>query len=99
MCVVPEFRLWFGRSCVLTLQFHVSFGCFYLVGAELPDSATGKTWEVSEPSFVDCIEPGGDWRSTHYHVIEVDEFWDGLDGDTICLIEWLILNTLGNVPP
>ena len=32
-------------------------------------------------------------------MIEVDEFWDGLDGDTICLVEWLILNSLDNVPP
>ena len=77
----------------------MSFGCLYLVGAELPDSTTGKTWEAGEPSFVDSIEPGGDWRCTHYHVIEVDEFWDGLDGDTICLVEWLIMDSLGDVPP
>ena len=77
----------------------MSFGGLYLVSAELPDSAAGKAWKTGEPSFVDSIKPGGDWRGTHCHVIEVDEFWDGLDGDTICLVEWLILNSLGNVPP
>ena len=84
---------------MLSLQFQMSFGCLYLIGAELPDSATIKTWKAGEPSFVDSIKPGGDWRGTHCHVIEVDEFWDGLDGDTICRVEWLILNSLGNVPP
>ena len=52
-----------SRSCVLPLQFHVSFGCFCLVGAELQDSTTGETWEAGEPSFVDRIEPGGESRS------------------------------------
>ena len=77
----------------------MSFGCLYLIGAELPDSATGKTWEASEPSFVDCIEPGGDWWGTHCHMIEVDELWNRLDGDTLCLVEWLSKDSLVNVPP
>ena len=51
----------------------MSFGCLYLVGAKLSNSAAGKTWEAGEPSFVDSIEPGGDWRCTHCHVIEIDE--------------------------
>ena len=76
---------------MLPLQFHVSFGCLSLVGAELPNSATGKTWEAGEPSLVDCIEPGGDWRGAHGHVTEVDEAWNSLDGDTICFIEWLFM--------
>ena len=70
----------------------MSFGCFYLVGAELPDSATGKTREAGEPPFVDCIEPSGDWWGTHYHMIKVDELWNRLDCDTVCLVEWLLMN-------
>ena len=65
------------------------FGCFYLVGAELSDSATGETWETSEPSLVDCIEPGSDWWGAHGHVVEVDEARNGFDGDAICFTEWL----------
>ena len=66
------------------------FGCFYLIGAELSDSTGSKAWEAGEPSFVYCIEPGGDWRSTHSHVVEVDEGRNRFDGDTICFVEWLL---------
>ena len=83
---------------MLPLQFHVSFRCLYLVGAVLSDPATGKAWEAGEPSFVDCIEPSGDWWGTHCHVIEVDELWNRLDGDTVCLVVWLLMDSLG-VPP
>ena len=71
---------------MLTLQFHVSFGCLYLVGAKLSNSAIGKTWEAGEPSFVDCIESGGDWWSSHCHVIEIDKTGDGFNGNTVCFI-------------
>ena len=93
---------------MLSLKLHVSFGCFNLIGTELSDSTACKAWEASEPSFVDCIEPGGDWRGAHGHVIEVDEVWNGFDGDTVCFIEWLLkawvlllcMGTLGGkVPP
>ena len=76
---------------MLPLQFHVPFGCFYLVGAELSDSTTGKPWEASEPSLVDGIEPGGDWWGAHGHVIEIDETGNGLNGDTVCSAEGLIM--------
>ena len=66
----------------------MSFGCFYLVGAELPDSAAGETWETGEPSLVDCIEPGGDWRGAHGHVIEVDKTGDSFNSDTVCFMMW-----------
>ena len=72
---------------MLPLQFHVSFGCLHLIGAELPNSATGETWEAREPSLVDCIEPGGDWRGTHGHMAEVDEGGNGFDGDTVSIVE------------
>ena len=72
---------------MLPLQFHMTFRCFYLVGAELPDSATGEARKASEPSLVDGIEPGGDWRSAHYHVVEVDQARNSFDSDTVCFIE------------
>ena len=90
---------------MLPLQFHMSFGCFHLIGAELSDSATCKAWEASEPSLVDGIEPGGDWWSAHGHVIEVDKTGYGFNGDTVCSIEGLIMelclcwSTLACVPP
>ena len=80
-----------GRCSVLSLQFQVTFGCFYLIGAMLSDSATSKAWETGEPSLVDGIEPGGDWWGPHGHVIEVDEVWNSLDSDTINFIEWLFV--------
>ena len=64
------------------------FGCFYLIGAELSDSIASKTWEASEPSLVYCIEPGGDWRGAHGHMVEVDEARNSFDGDTVCLVHW-----------
>ena len=76
---------------MLTLQFHVSFGCFYLIGAEMSDSATSEAREAGKPPLVDGIEPGGNWWGSHGHVIEVDEAWYSLDGDTICSIEWSFL--------
>ena len=72
---------------MLSLQFQVSFGCFYLICAELSDSTASKAWEASEPPLVYGIEPSGDQRSTHSHVVEVDELWNGLDSDTICFVE------------
>ena len=67
------------------------FGCFYLVGAELFDSAAGETWEAGKPSLVCCIEPGGDWRGAHCHVTEVDETRNGFDSDAVCFVEWLFV--------
>ena len=91
---------------MLLLQFHVPFGCFYLVGAELSDSTAGKTWEASKPSLVHCIEPGGDWRSTHCHVVEVDKDRNSFDSGTVCFVNWLFVEWClredllgGGVPP
>ena len=92
-------------QCVVVVVY-VSFGCFCLVGAELSDSTTSETWETSEPSLVNCIEPGGDWRGAHGHVVEVDKVWNSFNGDTVRFIEWLLedwllcMGTLGGkVPP
>ena len=32
-------------------------------------------------------------------MVEVNEFWNSLDSDTICLVEWLLIGSLGDVPP
>ena len=71
---------------MLSLWFHVAFSCDNLVGAELSNFTTCEPWEASEPSLVYCIEPGGDWRGTHGHMVEVDEGRNSIDGDTIGFI-------------
>ena len=83
----------------------MSFGSFNLIGAELSHSTAGKAWEASKPSFIDCIEPGGNWWSAHGHVVEVDEVWNGFNGDTVGFVEWLLkawllcIGTLGGMVP
>ena len=73
------------------MQFHMSFRCLYLVGAVLSDPATGKAWEAGEPSFVDCIEPGGDWRGSQCHVVELDKTGDCFNSDTVCFMLWWLV--------
>ena len=68
------------------------FSCLDFIGAVLPDSSAGESWEADEPTLVNGFEPCVDRWCSQGHVIVVNECRYGSDCDAVGPIKCLVVH-------